>query len=498
MAAPGTSSLTSQPTSRLAELPSALMKGLVWFHRWLGVVLCAFFAVWFATGAMMVFVAFPALSPDDRFAFSEPINLARLHLSPAEAAARLPDRPDLRLVGLEGAPIYVGSGPRGRDEAISGETGAPVQPLAAGEAARIAVRFGHAESASVFGPFDYDQWNVHQQFDALRPFYRVRLADRRATELYVSARTGEVVQRTLRYERACNWLGSVVHWIYFVPIRRTFALWDWTVWLIALAGLSTATAGVWLGVSRTTKKLQSKRPSVSPFRGLMRWHHILGLAAGVFVLCWITSGWLSMDHGRLFSEGTATDRQLQDYRGSAAASRAISVADLKRLGPASVIDFQQVGGHAIAAARGSAGAHVLATSGSNAQIYERLPADLVVSAIRTAWPQRKVAALVPVPVDGAYAKAEGLPPEALLARLGGGAPLRVYVDGVSGRILVVMDRSREAYAWVYYMLHTYNFPGLSSRPVLRITILLIPLTLGFAFAVTGVLVGLRRLRMAAA
>jgi hypothetical protein len=58
----------------------------------------------------------------------------------------------------------------------------------------------------------------------------------------------------------------------------------------------------------------------------------------------------------------------------------------------------------------------------------------------------------------------------------------------------VMDRSRETYAWVYYMLHTYNYPGLSSRPALRIAILFVPLTLGFAFSITGVLVGIRRLR----
>ncbi|HEX7759899.1 MAG TPA: PepSY domain-containing protein [Caulobacteraceae bacterium] len=474
------------------------MKGLVWFHRWVGVVLCALFAVWFATGAMMVFVAFPTLPPDDRFAHSEPIDLTRLGVSPSEAAARLPRRLDLRLVSLGGAPVYVGRGPVGQDLAISGQTGTPIQAVAATQAAQIAARFGGAASARVDGPFDYDQWNVHQQFDPLRPFYRVRLADPQATELYVSARTGEVVQRTRGYERACNWLGSVVHWIYFVPVRRTFALWDWTVWWIALAGLSTATAGVWLGVSRTAKKMRSKRPSVSPFRGLMRWHHILGLAAGAFVLSWISSGWLSMDHGRLFSEGTATDQELRAYQGSAAASRTIAATDLQRLGPATRIDFQQVDGHAIAAARGPAGAHILVTSALGAAVYSRLPTGLLADAIQAAWPQRSVSPLAAVPIDGAYAKAEGLPAGALLARLGGGPPLRVYVDGIDGRILVVMDRSREAYAWVYYMLHTYNFPGLSSRPVLRITILLIPLSLGFSFAITGLLVGIRRLRMTAA
>ena len=100
----------------------------------------------------------------------------------------------------------------------------------------------------------------------------------------------------------------------------------------------------------------------------------------------------------------------------------------------------------------------------------------------------------PVREDSPYAKAESLDSGMLQIRLGGAQPLRVFVDPASGQIQVLMDRSRQAYAWVYYMLHTYNFPGLSDRPALRITILLIPLAVGFTFSITGVLVGIRRLR----
>ena len=76
-------------------------------------------------------------------------------------------------------------------------------------------------------------------------------------------------------------------------------------------------------------------------------------------------------------------------------------------------------------------------------------------------------------------------------------PVTVYIHPSSGKVLVAMDRSRAAYAWLYYMVHTYNYPGLSDRPVIRITILLIPLTLGFAFSISGLLVSVRRLRATA-
>lgn len=472
------------------------MKALVWFHRWVGIVLCLMFATWFATGAVMVFVAFPSLSPAARAAASQIVDLARVNLGPAQATAAFGGSPELRLVSVEGEPAYVAKGAAGKIGAVSAETGQPMAPISAHAAADIAARFARGRADHVDGPFDYDQWIVHQQFDPLRPFFKVRLADRENTDLYVSARTGEVVQRTLGYERGWNWFGSIVHWIYFVPIRKTFALWDWSVWAMSLVGLTTTVAGLWLGVSRTRKKLKSRRPEVSPFRGLLRWHHILGLAAGAFVLCWITSGWLSMDHGRLFSEGVPTEAAAAAYRGGTGndAAAGFTVADLRSLGPTSSVEFQRVAGHEVAAATGPGGSHVLVKGPRGLARQDRVPQSLILAAARAAWPGQTVSALTPVAVDSAYAKAESLPPGALMIKLGGAHPARLYVDGVTGKILVVMDRGRETYAWVYYMLHTYNYPGLSSRPVLRITILLVPLTLGFGFAVTGVLVGVRRLR----
>jgi len=455
------------------------------------------FATWFATGAMMVFVAFPALPAADRAAHSEVIRSATIRIDPNRAADLLHSPDDLRLVSLAGTPAYVGL-QGDRDVAISARTGDRLGPVAPAVAGAIASAFAGVRAAHISGPFDYDQWVVHQQFDPLRPFFRVRLADSQETDLYVSSRTGEVVQRTRGLERVANWAGSVIHWIYIVPIRRSFALWDWTVWTLGLVGLSTVLAGVWLGVSRSNKQLRGRRPSISPFRGLLRWHHILGLTAGVFVACWITSGWLSMDHGRLFSDGSATNQELSAYAGPAAGSGPLRAADLQRLTSATTITFQRVGGEAVAGAVGPHGPRVLVAEPSGPAISDRVPVRLLEAALHAAWPARRLKELVAISPDEPYAKAEGLTSDARLAAFAGDPSLRVYVDGVSGKILVVMDPSREAYAWVYYMLHTYNFPGLSSRPVLRIVILLVPLTLGFAFSVTGVLVGIRRLRMTTA
>jgi len=93
-----------------------------------------------------------------------------------------------------------------------------------------------------------------------------------------------------------------------------------------------------------------------------------------------------------------------------------------------------------------------------------------------------------------YAIAESLGNTAVPFNIGTPRPLRVYVDGVTGRLLVVMDTSRRAYAWVYYALHTFNFPLLLVHTSTRTVVVLLLLSLGLTFSCTGVVLGFQKLR----
>ena len=42
-----------------------MTRALILLHRWLGVTFCLFFAMWFATGIVMHFMPFPALTEAD-------------------------------------------------------------------------------------------------------------------------------------------------------------------------------------------------------------------------------------------------------------------------------------------------------------------------------------------------------------------------------------------------------------------------------------------------
>ena len=46
-----------------------LKKPLIWLHKWLGVVLALFFLMWFASGVVLYYVPYPALTSAERLAF---------------------------------------------------------------------------------------------------------------------------------------------------------------------------------------------------------------------------------------------------------------------------------------------------------------------------------------------------------------------------------------------------------------------------------------------
>ena len=473
---------------------SGTLRKLAWFHRWLGVATCLVFALWFASGAVMLFQPFPSLPRSAQLSLQAPVQRAAVTIWP-RAVASAPGEPvtALRLVQRSDAPAYIvtTASDSFAVDARSGRRLTDLTPREA-EAAARAVRLAQAPSAAV----EYDQWVVHNRFDPLRPLFRLDLADDTGTSLYLSARTGEFVQRTTLSDRAWNWVGAVLHWVYFTPLRASFTAWDRTVWILSLIALLVAIAGAILGVARTLVALRQRRPALTFYRlRWMRWHHLLGLFSGLFVLTWALSGWLSMDHGRLFSRGQLTTDQHSRYTGAPMADALPS--QLPRAAPEATrqFDFTVVAGRPLTVAWQPDGSALTFGSGA-APLNAAAMRDLIGEAASRAFATGKGFRAAPIDPAGTYAKAEGWPATAVRVDLADNGLPDVYSDGVDGRLLTVMDDSRASYEWIYYALHTFNVPGLTTRPLLRKTLVVIPLLLGFIFSITGVVLGFQRLRKA--
>lgn len=474
---------------KMGALWPRVNRWLTWFHRWSGVVLCLLVIAWFASGIVLLYVPFPALSEQDRLASSEPVDTTRITVEPATVLARAPQTEQLVLISVAGHPTYLAFDASGMSQAVSGDDAPSIFPLSDLTARTIAERFGGEIAVRVKGPIQYDQWIVHQRFDPYRPFYRVRLADEAGTDLYVSARTGQVLQRTRGAERAWNWCGAVLHWIYFTPLRKSWTAWNQVVWWLSLVTLVASIAGTGLGIHRMLASRQSGRAAWSPFRGWMRWHHIFGLFSSGIVLVWIFSGWLSMDHGRLFSRGEVKLDRARAFAGMSleAAAQSMPEGFLRRVGAATEVRLGAVADAALVSVRG--GSDRVFWGGDSRSATTRIDTSVLMRGLRAAWPSADIRA-IHAQLDF-YAVAESLGDTAVAFDVD---TARVYVDAVTGRLLTVMNGSRRAYAWVYYALHTFQFPGLLDHGVLRQSIVLVLMLVGLAFSGTGAVLGFQRLR----
>jgi uncharacterized iron-regulated membrane protein len=469
-------------------------------HRWMGVILCLFFACWFISGAVLIYHPFPSLSESDRLARSSHVDLSQINVSPKEAVqiAGGNELDRLRLIDLEGRPVYVLHDFDNDIQTVDAKSGMLIDFLKKDDASKISEKFSKIAVLNVEGPLDHDQWIVPNRYDPYRPFYRVSLKDENETILYVSARTGEVLQKTEWSERGWNYIGAVTHWIYPTILRKNWALWDQAVWWLSLLGVITAVAGLWLGIIRFRGSASGKiKDTISPFNGWLRAHHILGLLAGIFVLTWIFSGWLSMDHGRIFSKPNPKPDQVKKFRSISIAQAVenVSIEALKSLDDFSEGEIFAMGGKTFITTRNAKEQKLFEPNNSNFLSSVKIKENEVVNAVKEAWTSSKIQSTERSGESDIYGNLrEGsLPSNTLRVILEDPLQTWVHVDMDSGQIVSVMDRSRRQYRWLFNGLHSLDFPGLANhRPVWDVLIFLL-LGLGFLFCITGVVIGMKRL-----
>jgi hypothetical protein len=470
------------------------MTGLiVLLHRWLGIAFCLLFAMWFASGIVMHFVPFPSLTEAERFAGLTAVDRAEARITVADAVARsgVADATRVRLVQRSDGPVYIVSGPS-RMRAVHASDGRDASVMSSDAA--LAMARDHARErgldvaqAEIVAHENYDQWSVPNGFDRHRPLFRAALDDAAGTVVYVSSLTGEVVLDTTRSERGWNLVGSVLHWIYPTVLRSNWALWDNVVSTLSLVALIAAVLGAVLGLVRIKRR---GRLVGSPYRGWHALHHIIGLVAALFVLTWIFSGWLSMDHGRLFSRGLLTAIEAGVMNASPDWEAASSLDRSPVSSSVREVEWFAFNGHIYRRDRVAFGRQVLVEA-QGPSLQEFLSAREVQElAMRLATGCSAPSILADKDDYPAQSVFKGAP--VYRARCG---DVWFDIDGADGSVLQRLDASRRAYRWFYSALHTLDFPVLMAHPRLRDVLIVGLCALGLAFSVTGIVIGWRRLRL---
>lgn len=472
------------------------MRTLVYTHRWLGIGLGVLFLLWFASGLVMIYARMPELDPAERLAPLAPITFATIRTAPGAVAA---EASRFTIATLAGRPVYrVTTG--GARQTTFADTGEALAPLTADRALAIVRALAGPVAVWHDGRLeDADQWTFSVR--GQMPLHRIAVADAEGTRLYVAEQSGEIVMKTTASGRRWGYLGAVVHWGYFTPLRRQSALWNNLIVWASLAGTVMAVAGLAWGVWRLSpfKRYRlTHDQSRTPYAGLMKWHHYAGLIFGATTITWTFSGLLSMDP-LAWSPGTApTPAQRAAVSHGPLHPAEVPLASLRRglaaygvAAPKEIDLIRFRGRHYL---RASAGLVALDEPAQGpAELFD---ADDLLGAAREAMPG--------VPIEGVYWMTEY---DAYYYRRGGTLNLPVmrvrfgdpqqtwlYLDPRQGAIVRKEERLSRINRWLYHGLHSLDFPFLYYRRPLWDGVMIVLSLGGIALSVTTMWAAYRRLR----
>ncbi|MGO4326071.1 PepSY domain-containing protein [Cupriavidus sp. 2TAF22] len=473
-------------------------------HRWAGIAGCLLIAMWFLSGLVMMYVAFPALTDAERLAGLPPLDLPAVRVTPAAAMAsagleRFPRSLRLEMMGTQ--PVYRMVDWRGTPHTVSARDGAPIGQVDAATAQDIAARFARVGKARWVETAERDQWTVPNGLNAWRPLHRIALDDDAGTELYVSARTGEVMRDTRRAERFWNWLGAVPHWLYFTPVRADPPLWRQVVLWTSGVCMAVAVSGIWIGWLRLRVQRRFAHGSAggtSPYHGWMAWHHVAGLGGALFLLAWLASGWLSVNPNQWFPGRNFDQAALERYAGQtlprfADLDGSALASQLRAAGRPREIRMTWQAGQPVllvATAAQDGLAYRADTGAALAPTGERLTA-----AAASLVPGAGIAGseLLTQPDDYWYSHHQPRKLPVLRVRFDDAAATWAYLDATNGSLLGRSDGSRRAYRWLFNAAHSWDLGWLlRHRPAWDIAVWALSAA-GLLISVSGVVIGWRRL-----
>jgi hypothetical protein len=483
-----------------------MLRALILTHRYVGIATCLLFAVWFGSGMVMMYVGFPELTAAERLRGLTPLDLSAAPVSPSQAlaAAGVEGWPQaLRMEMVLGRPAYIVHPWEGPIRTVFADDGSVLQHVTPALAVAAAQQFGRATRARYLGQIDYDQWTVPNGLDPYRPLHHIALADAAGTELYLSDRTGEIVRDTTRRERVWNWCGAVLHWLYFTELRHARAFWRQLVLWIAGVGIISACTGVVVGLARWRPRAHYRSGRMSPYHGMLHWHHVLGLIAALPLCTWIFSGWMSLEPGQWVSDRAIDRVMAARYMALDRPFTAFSISPATAwhaapmVPPAKEVRLQFWDGKPL---------YVFASSPEHRQLisgYDRpVPVaigapDVVAHAAQRLLPDVRVAQVTVLHAYDFYWYAHHTPRPlpVLRLRFDDAHATWLHIDPTTGDVLELLDTSRRGYRILFNALHSFDFPWLLAyRPAWDLLVLPLCL-LGLALSLTAVVLAWRRLQI---
>lgn len=516
---------------------------LYWIHRWVGVLLALFMAIWFASGLVIMYSDNLNESKEQQLLHAEPIKpgpgwlslgeawersaRARKLLAEAEKARAAEAKPaaatpaqgtgkpaagpdvivDARLVREAGQPFWLVENGPGKRFAISALDGS-LHRITVEEALRIASQWvdGHGNPAAVsyIDTFETDS-SLNNQ-DSWKPFHRIAVNDGSGSELLISARTGEVIRASTAFERGLYYTGNWIHLLRFIDLlspgesRHNVQLW------VGFGATAACLTGLIIGWLRWRPgwfgKPTYSQGRTQPYRDFWwKWHFWGGLVGGTVALGWGLSGYLSTNPWQIFSNANPTRPELAQYLGNE------TPAVMRDWKPATAEPSDQVTSFVEFAWRRLGNeAVLLAYTPDGNRIVQSPPGSVprfsdaeLLNAAHRMYGQETATYASQSDYDSYYYPRRGRgtwdrPLPVSRVDIGDSAGSRLYVDPLEGRILIKQDQSRRVYRWVFNLLHYWDLGWLQTCPLWDAW-MLSWIAFGLMLSVTSVWLAWKRLKV---
>ena len=481
-------------------------------HRWLGIAMCLLIAMWFASGMVMMYVGFPELTQDEYYAGLEPLAAKRINRSPEEILAGTSADTAIEQLLLTSSgkrPVYLLKQQAVAWQGLYADSGEPITELTAETAVAAAVNFyqtqhpGQTETGEYLQQLHMDQWSVSNGLNPYRPLHKIAVNDDAGTELYVSSLTGQVIRDTHRSERIWNWLGSNLHWIYPVQLRKHRSLWENVIIFLALLGLVSVSTGAIIGFMHLRLTRRYPNGSYSPYHGMLKYHHVIGLMALIFLSTFFFSGLMSIGPWGIFDSNSSFSEQRQRYQhkeGFLNSAPAYSKPEAIRqlIQQNKEFPVKQIAWHWIAGK-----SHVSLHASSHEVRYLLDPGDKeslqqrIDSRIGRLIPNSNIVSQQQLSSYDLYYYSHHnrhRPLPVLRIKFDDPEATWFHIDLASGRVLNRLTDRRRLERWIYNGLHSFDFTLLiNNRPVWDLWMIFL-CGVGLFFAVTSMVISVRYLR----
>lgn len=455
-------------------------------HKYLGIALSILFVIWFISGFVMMFSSFPKAQKEAYAKKNSPIT-ENIDLKKIETGKSIVIQK--RLKNLE----IVREDSAGKKTILSYPSLKPIGSYGLQSCIEMAKACTQSEVTKVETINDFDMWIPWMYLKEHFPIYKCWMNDGKGTVMYLSSKTGQIVQETNSHNRFWSYFGAIPHWVYIKQLRLHIDSWKNTVIALSALGSIMCLAGLMLGIMLIKKK------SLSPYRKKRyRWHHLLGLLFGLSTFTYIFSGMMSLcdipdfiaKQPEMNEEQSADTLPLKRYTRD--------IAEAIRLYPrCTKLELKLVGGKPFYKMTDAAGNEEMVSGDSSIRAvrcnFSKMEA---LKEYKSYINGKKYTIELQTKYNNYYMpKKRGIRPlPVYVLKVNDKYQSAYYINPKTLEIISSQSKNSRIQRWTYNFLHCYDSYWLINRPAIRRSIEIFLMIGGLSLSISSLILTIRRIK----